>query len=102
MKKLLLACTAGMSTRLLIQRLCKEVSDRALPIELEALPLSEALDRAPSADAVLLGPQIGYALGEMERSVHGRIPVDVISMRDYGHLNAKGIIDHAMEMLGLA
>ena len=74
MKKLLLACTAGMSTRLLI----------------------------PSADAVLLGPQIGYALGEMERSVHGQIPVDVISMRDYGHLNAKGIIDHAMEMLSLS
>ena len=99
MRKLLFACTAGMSTRLLIQRMREEISSRGLDLEMTALSLSEALDAAPDADVVLLGPQIAYARTELERAVHGKVPIGVISMADFGHLNVAHILDQALDLL---
>ena len=99
MRKLLFACTAGMSTRLLIPRMREEISSRELDLEMAALSLSEALDAAPDADVVLLGPQIAYARTELERAVHGKVPIGVISMADFGHLNVAHILDQALDLL---
>ena len=99
MKKLLFACTAGMSTRLLIQRMNEEIKARGLDISMAALSLSEAIDEAPHADVVLLGPQIAYARTELERAVHGKVPVGVISMADFGHLNVGHILDQALALI---
>ncbi|MBM6784595.1 PTS sugar transporter subunit IIB, partial [Enorma massiliensis] len=52
------------------------------------------------ADVILLGPQIGYAKGDFEKAVEGRIPVAVIPMVDYGRMNAAKILDDAKKMLG--
>lgn len=99
MKKLLFACTAGMSTRLLIQRMREEIKARDLDLKMTALSLSEALDAAPDADVVLLGPQIAYARTELERAVHGKVPVGVISMADFGHMNVGNILDQAFALM---
>ena len=47
-----------------------------------------------------LGPQIGYAKGDFEKAVEGRIPVAVIPMVDYGRMNAAKILDDVKKMLG--
>ena len=49
---------------------------------------------------LLLGPQIGYTKGDFEKEAAGRFPVEVINMVDYGRMNAAGIIDHCVSVMG--
>ena len=81
MKKIMLCCNAGMSTSLLVQKMQAEVANRGLDIEVEARPMNEAHDHLDECDA-------------------GRFPVEVINMVDYGRMNAAGIIDHCVSVMG--
>lgn len=98
--KIMLCCNAGMSTSLLVQKMQKEVAARGEEVAIEARPMNEAMDHINEADVILLGPQIGYAKGDFEKAVEGRIPVAVIPMADYGRMNAAKILDDAKKMLG--
>ena len=97
--KIMLCCNAGMSTSLLVQKMQQEVAQRGEDIEIEARPINEAMDHLNEADILLLGPQIGYAKGDFEKAVAGRIPVTVIPMTDYGRTNAPKILDDVKALL---
>lgn len=98
--KIMLCCNAGMSTSLLVQKMQKEAASRGEEVAIEARPMNEAMDHISEADVILLGPQIGYAKGDFEKAVEGRIPVAVIPMVDYGRMNAAKILDDVKKMLG--
>ena len=100
MKKIMLCGNAGMSTSLLVQKMQAEVANRGLDIEVEARPMNEAHDHLDECDMLLLGPQIGYTKGDFEKEAAGRFPVEVINMVDYGRMNAAGIIDHCVSVMG--
>ena len=38
--------------------------------------------------------------GDFEKEAAGRFPVEVINMVDYGRMNAAGIIDHCVSVMG--
>ena len=57
------------------------------------------MDHLNEADILLLGPQIGYAKGDFEKAVAGRIPVTVIPMTDCGRMNAPKILDDVKALL---
>ena len=97
--KIMLCCNAGMSTSLLVQKMQQEVAKRGEDIEIEARPMNEAMDHLSEPDILLLGPQIGYAKGDFEKAVAGRIPVTVIPMVDYGRMNAPKILDDVKALL---
>lgn len=98
--KIMLCCNAGMSTSLLVQKMQKEAAARGMDASIEARPMNEAMDHINEADIILLGPQIGYAKGDFEKAVAGRIPVTVIPMVDYGRMNAPKILDDVAALLG--
>ena len=98
--KIMLCCNAGMSTSLLVQKMQKEAAARGMDASIEARPMNEAMDHINEADVILLGPQIGYAKGDFEKAVAGRIPVTVIPMVDYGRMNAPKILDDVAALLG--
>lgn len=100
MKKILLACNAGMSTSLLVQKMQKEAAAQGIDVEIKADPLNKALDEVETADVLMLGPQIAYAKKEAENIVAGKIPVTVIPMTDYGRMNAKKILADALKLMG--
>lgn len=52
--KILLACNAGMSTSLLVQKLQKEAASRGLDAEIIANPLNKALELIDGADVFCL------------------------------------------------
>jgi PTS system cellobiose-specific IIB component len=99
MKKILLACNAGMSTSLLVQKMKKEAAAKGLDVEIDASPLASALDKVADADILMLGPQISYARKEAEAAA-GKVPVAVIAMADYGRMNASKILDDAFKIIG--
>lgn len=84
---------------MLVQKMKKEVKASSLDLEVAAYPLAEANNRVDEADIILLGPQVGFEKAKMEKKVAGRVPVDVINMRDYGTMNAKKVLSAAIKKM---
>ena len=67
MKKILLCCSAGMSTSLMVNKMQKATADKGIEVEIWAEPMDKASSEVPKADVVLLGPQIKFALPEIKK-----------------------------------
>ena len=67
MKKILLCCSAGMSTSLMVNKMQKAAADKGIEVEIWAEPMDKASSEVPKADVVLLGSQIKFALPEIKK-----------------------------------
>lgn len=92
MKKILLVCSAGMSTSLLVSKMNNAAKEMGEEVFIEALPVSECSTRIDEVDIVLLGPQVRFQKPVVEKLANGRIPVEVIDMRLYGIMDGKSIL----------
>ena len=100
--KILLACSSGMSTSLLVTKMEKAAKDAGDDVEIFALPLSEGGKMINTVDCILLGPQVRYAKSEVEKLIEetGKdIPLDVIEMKDYGMMDGKAVYEFAKKLL---
>ena len=104
MKTILLVCSAGMSTSLLVTKMEGAAKDAGVECKIFALPFSDAPRVLEEVDCILLGPQVRFQKAAIEKLAAGRkagaIPVDVIDMRDYGSMNGKAVFEAAMKMIG--
>lgn len=94
MKHIMLVCAAGMSTSLLVLKMKKVVRDQRLDIDIVALPLTEVEDYAQThpVNLILLGPQVEYQLMYFQEIFQNKIPIEVISMKDYGMMDGEKIL----------
>ncbi len=99
MKKILLVCNAGMSTSMLVAKMKKAAEEMKAEVGIEAKSLSEAKKEIERVDIVLLGPQIRYEM-ENVKKIAGSTPVEAIDMKDYGMMNGKKVLEHALEVMG--
>ena len=99
MKKILLVCSAGMSTSLLVTKMQSAAKDKGIEIEISALPVAECSSVIDTVDIVLLGPQVRFQKPQVEKLVNGRIPVEVIDMRLYGTMNGKAILEDTLNKI---
>ena len=60
MPRIVLCCAAGMSTSMLVNKMKTEAQQRALALEIYAVPVAEFERELPNADVILLGPQVRY------------------------------------------
>ena len=104
MKQILLVCSAGMSTSLLVTKMEKAAAAMGDEVEIFALPISEGEKRVGDVDCILLGPQVRFQKSAIEKLAAGRkkgpIPVEVIDMRDYGTMNGESVIKFARKEMG--
>ncbi len=104
MKTILLVCSAGMSTSLLVTKMEEAAKDSGVETKIFALPFSEADKVLEEVDCILLGPQVRFQKAAIEKMAQNRkngpIPVAVIDMRDYGTMNGKAVFDTALKLLG--
>ena len=63
MKKIMLVCSAGMSTSLLVTKMEQAAEKVGDEVEIFALPMSDGINRLSTVDCVLLGPQVRFNLG---------------------------------------
>ncbi|CAM2077446.1 MULTISPECIES: PTS sugar transporter subunit IIB [Clostridia] len=99
MKKILLVCSAGMSTSLLVTKMKNAAKEIGVEVEIEALPVSECSTKIDEVDIVLLGPQVRFQKPVVEKLANGRIPVEVIDMRSYGIMDGKSILKSSLEKI---
>lgn len=100
MKRILLVCSAGMSTSLLVTKMQEEAKNRGLESNIWAVSEAEAGANWENADVLLLGPQVRFLESKMQTMVDGKIPVAVIDMRAYGMMDGKSVLDQAVTLIG--
>ncbi|WP_127849057.1 PTS sugar transporter subunit IIB [Lacticaseibacillus hulanensis] len=98
-KTIMLVCSAGMSTSLLVSKMQKAAAARNMDAEIFATASADADDalERTNPDVLMLGPQVRYMLPTFEAKVH--IPVKVIDMRDYGLMNGEKVLDEALNAM---
>ena len=99
MKKILLVCSAGMSTSLLVTKMREAAKQNGVEVGIDALPVAEASTAVDHVDIVLLGPQVRFQKATVEELGKGRIPVEVMDMRLYGTMNGKAILEDALQKM---
>ena len=102
MKKIMLVCSAGMSTSLLVTKMEQAAEKVGDEVEIFALPMSDGINRLSTVDCVLLGPQVRSNLGKIKEEaakVNPGLPVDVIDMKDYGMMNGEKVYNYAKKLM---
>ena len=100
MLRIKLFCAGGMSTSILVNKMKKAAEARGLEVDIDAYPESTLAARIDECDIVLLGPQVRYMLAKAKEICEPKgVPVDVISMQDYGLMNGEKVLDAAVALL---
>lgn len=92
--KITLACAAGMSTSMLVQKMLEAAKSKNIDVSIEACPVSELSSHLPT-DIILLGPQVSYQKDNVTKN-YPEYPVIVIDMMDYGMMNGAKVLDNAL------
>lgn len=95
---ILLCCSAGMSTSLLVTKMQQYAKEKGVEANIWAVSVDEVGKEIDKADVVLLGPQIKFLKGEVEPLAKGK-PLGIIPMKDYGMLNGENVLNFALELL---
>ncbi|WP_024293701.1 PTS sugar transporter subunit IIB [Lacrimispora indolis] len=96
---ILLICSAGMSTSLLVTKMQKVAKELNFDCKIWAVSTDVADENMQKADVVLLGPQIKFMADALKaKGVRLRIPVDVIESSDYGTCNGKNVLKQALTL----
>ncbi|NLL74232.1 MAG: PTS sugar transporter subunit IIB [Erysipelothrix sp.] len=98
MRKIVLLCSAGMSTSILVTKMQQAAADQGYEVEVSAHSVSEATRVGANADIILLGPQVRFNLSNVQKQLPGK-PVEVIDMRAYGTMNGEAVINEVKKVL---
>lgn len=102
MKRILLVCSAGMSTSLLVAEMNLAAIKQGISADIQAIAETDLNKHSNQADVVLLGPQVRFLLSKVQAMLTPKgVPVEVINSIDYGLMNGEKILDRALELVSL-
>ncbi|MFX3618537.1 MAG: PTS sugar transporter subunit IIB [Sporolactobacillus sp.] len=97
--KIMLVCSAGMSTSLLVSKMQKAAEAKGIDIEIFATASSDADNKLAEKhpDILMLGPQVRFMLNSFKDKLD--IPVEIINMQDYGMMNGENVLKAALSSI---
>lgn len=99
--KVILVCSAGMSTSILVQKMRNAAEERELEAEIDAMPESELHAHVANVDVVLIGPQVRYLEDQIKEKVKDyNVEVAVIDQMAYGMAKGDKVLEQALELKG--
>ena len=98
MKTILLMCSAGMSTSIMVKKMREAAEKMAVNVAIKAIPEQALNEHLAGTDIILLGPQIRF-LKEKVQEAAEPVPVCVIDTMDYGTMNGEKILREALARL---
>ena len=88
MKKILLLCSAGMSTSMVVKKMEAAAAAENIEVKIDAVGLEQFHELLPKYDVFLLGPQVRFKKAELAAiAAEAGKPLDVIDTMAYGTLN---------------
>lgn len=100
MYKILLACSSGMSTSLLVNKMKEAAAKEGIDAEIWAVGQAEVNDNIKKCDVLLFGPQMRFL--KSKYAPEGKklgIPVDSINPKDYGRCDGKAVLSTAIDLI---
>lgn len=102
-KTILLVCSAGMSTSLLVTKMQKAAEAKELDRKIFAISASEidGVLAGEEINVLLLGPQVRFMEKQMKEKLSDKnVPCEVINMTDYGMMNGEKVLAQAEKLMG--
>ena len=98
MKKIVLLCAGGMSTSILVAKMKEYANSVNFDCSIEAYAVETIQTTGKNADVILLGPQVGHKLKDLQAQV--ACPMVVIDMMAYGMMDGKATLLQAKKAIG--
>ncbi|PWU70015.1 MULTISPECIES: PTS sugar transporter subunit IIB [Gracilibacillus] len=97
--KILLICSAGMSTSILVDKMKKAAEDKGISAEINAVAESELQNHLDGLDVVLIGPQVRYLEKSIKEKVEPLgIQCEVIDQIAYGMMKGDQVLEQAIKL----
>ena len=87
--RIMLACTAGMSTSLVVSRMEESAKEQG-----------QIAEEIGNFDVLLLGPQVRHILRKVKKIVGDNVPVGIIDPMAYGRCDGAAVLKQAEELAG--
>jgi len=102
MVRVLIVCSWGMSTSLLVDSLQAAAQAAHLEVQVEALSAGEYAAHVDECDVVLIAPQIRHLRKSIEKLAHslGK-PVAMIEPFHYATMNGQAVLEQVMHLVGV-
>jgi len=102
MVRVLIVCSWGMSTSLLVDSLQAAAQAAHLELQVEALSAGEYAAQVDECDVVLIAPQIRHLRKSIEKLAHslGK-PVAMIEPFHYATMNGQAVLEQVMHLVGV-
>ena len=91
-KKILLTCSTGLSTSMLVQRMQEAAIKYDINVEIAAFPIIKIRPELNDASALLLAPQIKFELARFKKLIGDKMLVEVIQSKDYGVMDGEKVL----------
>src|SRR5579859_5924263 len=99
MIRVLIVCSWGMSTSLLVDSLLAAAATSKLELIVEALSAGEYAARVEECDVVLIAPQIRHLRKSIEKlAISVGKPVALIEPFHYATMNGKAVLEQALQL----
>ncbi|MCG1027096.1 PTS sugar transporter subunit IIB [Virgibacillus halodenitrificans] len=100
MKNILLACSAGMSTSLLVSKMKEAAEAKGVEASIWAVAQDKAPKEMEKADVLLIGPQMRFMKKKFSVIADKvGIPLDVIDPMAYGRVDGEAVLTKALELM---
>ncbi|AOG60147.1 PTS system, cellobiose-specific IIB component [Spiroplasma helicoides] len=96
MLRILLCCSAGMSTSMLVSKMQAAARRESFECKIEAMSIAQAKMELDKWDVVMVGPQMGFAVKELQAVTDK--PVEVIPPQIYAVAKGPDAIKMAQDM----
>ncbi|GAA0744659.1 PTS sugar transporter subunit IIB [Clostridium oceanicum] len=98
--KILLACSSGMSTSLLVTKMEKYAEQEGIKATIWAVGQDKVEQEMENAEVILLGPQMRFLKSRFEpKAKELNIPIDVINPMIYGRCDGKAVLEMAIKLI---
>lgn len=98
MRKILLVCSAGMSTSIIAKKMQAVAEKQNVSVDIWFVAEAMAMENIEKADVVMLGPQVSHLYDKIKKFA-GEKPVEIIHRKDYGMMNGERILNQALDAL---
>jgi cellobiose PTS system EIIB component len=97
--KIILVCSAGMSTSMLVKKMRSAAEDKGLEADIEALAESQLKNNLDNLDVVLIGPQVRYLEKKIKDQLEPKgIKVAIIDQMAYGMIRGDKVLEQAIAL----
>src|SRR5699024_9893829 len=98
---ILLACSAGMSTRLLVSKMEEAAKEKGMEVRIWAVSQDKAPTEMEKADVLLIGPQMRFMKRKFAKVAEEvGVHLDVIDPMAYGRVDGEAVLNKALELIG--